>query len=110
MDALVRQCRLKPVEPRLKSAWFKRLKLKCERMVSSFAFNFNLRRYTLGSVHRVRKEHGQAVEWYMKGAEAGLPISMFKLAEGLDTGEMVAVPDYPAAVYWYRRAAAAGLA
>jgi len=64
----------------------------------------------LGSIHRVRKEHGQAVEWYMKGAEAGLPLSMFKLAEGLDTGEMVAVPDYAAAVYWYRRAAAAGLA
>ena len=32
------------------SAWFQRLKLKCDELLSSFAFKFNLRRYTTGVI------------------------------------------------------------
>ena len=62
----------------------------------------------LGSIHIVRKEHEQAVEWYTKGAEAGVPRAMFNLGVCLDMGEGGAAPDYPAAADWYRRAADAG--
>ena len=44
--AKVRRCRLKPVAPRVESAWFQRLTLNCDELASGFAFNFNLRRYT----------------------------------------------------------------
>jgi len=64
--------------------------------------------YTLGNIHRVRKECEQAVEWFTKGAEAGLPKAMFNLGWLLDTGQGVAAPDYPAAAGWFRRAADAG--
>jgi len=63
---------------------------------------------TLGSIHDVRKEYEQAVAWFTKGAEAGLPISMFNLGTFLDRGLGVAAPDCPAAAEWYRRAADAG--
>jgi len=35
------------VDTRVGSAWFHRLKLKYDKLLSSFAFNFNLRPYTL---------------------------------------------------------------
>ena len=35
-----------PIKPTLKAPGAKRLKLKCDELLSSFAFNFNLRRYT----------------------------------------------------------------
>jgi hypothetical protein len=41
-------CRLKPVGTRVESAWFKQLKPKCDKVLSSLAFNFNLRRYNQG--------------------------------------------------------------
>ena len=41
----VRRCRLKAVQRRAESAWSQRLTLICDELVSSFAFNFNLRRY-----------------------------------------------------------------
>jgi len=63
----------------------------------------------LGSIHCVWNEHEQAVGWFTKGAEAGLPQSMFSLGYRLDKGEGVAAPDYPAAADWYRRAADAGI-
>jgi hypothetical protein len=63
---------------------------------------------TLGSIHRVRKEHVLAWEWFTKGAEAGLPESMNNLGTLLDAGQGVAAPDSPAAAGWYRRAADAG--
>jgi len=53
--------------------------------------------YALGCIHAERKEHERAVEWYEKGAEAGLPNAMYNLGVALDTGEGVAAPDYPAA-------------
>ena len=63
---------------------------------------------TLGSIHDNRKEYEQAVRWYTKGAEAGLPKAMFSLGCCLDAGEGVAAPDHPAAAVWFRRAADAG--
>ena len=39
------RCRLNPVEGRVKSALFQRVKLKCDEPFSSFAFNFKLRRF-----------------------------------------------------------------
>jgi len=62
----------------------------------------------LGCIHDQWKEYEQAVEWYTKGAEAGLPEAMFALACSLDAGEGVAAPDYQAAADWYRQAADAG--
>ena len=64
--------------------------------------------HTIGSIHEARKEHDHAVRWYTKGAEAGLPDAMYNLAVALDMGQGVAVPDYPAAADWYKRAAALG--
>ena len=53
-------------------------------------------------------EYEQAVEWFTKGAEAGLPEAMFNLGSCLDQGKGLAAPDYLAAENWYRRAADAG--
>jgi len=64
--------------------------------------------HMLGELHRLRREHEQAVGWFTMGAEAGLPESKLTLAFCLDTGEGVAAPDYPAAADWYRQAADAG--
>ena len=36
-----------PVERLVENAWFQRLKLKHENLLSSFASNFNLRRYMM---------------------------------------------------------------
>ena len=52
----------------------------------------------LGDVHHARNEHEQAVKWFTKGAEAGLPQAMYALGCHLDEGQGVAAPDYPAAV------------
>ena len=62
----------------------------------------------LGGVHHAINEYAQAVEWYRKGAEAGLPAAMFSLGSCLDAGQGMAAPDYPEAADWYRRAADAG--
>jgi TPR repeat protein len=62
----------------------------------------------LGGIHRVWKEHEQAVAWSTKAAEAGLPDAMFSLGCCLNKGEGVAAPDPVAAMGWYRRAADAG--
>jgi TPR repeat protein len=53
-------------------------------------------------------EYARAVQWWTKGAKAGLPGAMFWLGWLLTTGEGEVVPDYPAAADWYRRAADAG--
>jgi len=58
-----------------------------------------------GTIHRAREEHSLAAEWFAKGAEAGFPRAMFIFGCCLDDGQGVAVPDYPAAADWYRRAA-----
>ena len=63
----------------------------------------------LGKIHRERKELEQAVQWFTKGAEAGLPDAQFNLGCRLEKAKGVAAPDYPAAADWYRRAAEAGV-
>jgi len=62
----------------------------------------------LGDIHQVRKEYAQAVEWFTKGAEAGLPQAMCNLGCSLHLGEGMVAPDYLAAADWYRRASDAG--
>jgi aspartyl-tRNA synthetase len=37
-----------PIKPMLKAPGSERLKLKCDDMLSNFAFNFNLRRFISG--------------------------------------------------------------
>jgi len=64
--------------------------------------------YALASIHFTWQEHVPAVEWFTKGAEAGLPIAMYNLGGCLDAGQGVAAPDSLAAADWYRRAADAG--
>ena len=41
----VRRCKLKRVESRVACAWFQRLELKYDKLLSEFAFNLNLRPY-----------------------------------------------------------------
>ena len=59
----------------------------------------------LGSAHNVRNEYVQAMEWFTKAAEAGLPEGMFTVGVFLDEGKGMAAPDYPGAAGWYKRAA-----
>jgi len=44
----VGRCRFKRVETSVESAWFQRLKLEYDELLSNLAFNLNLRRYTSG--------------------------------------------------------------
>jgi hypothetical protein len=44
---LGRAVQVDPIKPTLKAPGTKRLKLKCHKLLSSFAFKFNLRRYSL---------------------------------------------------------------
>jgi len=46
-EPLVGRCRLTPGCPCVDHTWFQRVKLKYDEPLSSFAFNFDLRRYTL---------------------------------------------------------------
>ena len=39
-------CKLKPLQARVETPGFQRLLLKCDELISSFAFNFNLRLYS----------------------------------------------------------------
>jgi hypothetical protein len=63
----------------------------------------------MGSIYSVRNEYQQAVLWYTKGAEAGLPRAMYNLGCCLDQGEGGAAAGCPAAADWYERAADAGI-
>jgi hypothetical protein len=45
-------CRLK-AETRVESVWLQRLKLKCDELLSSSAFNVKLRRYATGAVGNI---------------------------------------------------------
>ena len=56
-----------PINPKLKQPGIKRLKLKCDELLSSFAFKFNLRRYNEGRGREGRggahaAQHGRAVQ------------------------------------------------
>jgi len=43
-----------PIKPMLKAPGTKRLKLKIDELLSSFAFNLNLRRYTMDALSNPR--------------------------------------------------------
>jgi len=60
---MVMRCRSKPVEPRVDSVWFQRLKQNCDKLLSNFAINFNLRHYTKGLVLAPEEEEEQAAEF-----------------------------------------------
>jgi hypothetical protein len=42
-----------PIKPSLKAPATKPLKLKCDQLLSSFAFNFNLRRYNTNTLSTI---------------------------------------------------------
>jgi len=46
---MVGRCQLKPDEIRVESAWWQHLNLTCDKLLSNFAFDFNLRPYTLAA-------------------------------------------------------------
>jgi len=50
-----------PLKPKLKPPGSKRLKLKCDVLLSNFAFKFNLRRYTGGPPPPARRCAGHAL-------------------------------------------------
>ena len=45
-DAVGRPVQVDPIKPMLKPPGTKHLKLECDELLSIFAFNFNMRRYT----------------------------------------------------------------
>ena len=47
------------VETRVQSAWLQRLKLKCDKLLSGYAFEFNLRRYIKDGIDEVRWRNKQ---------------------------------------------------
>ena len=46
-----------PIKPALKAHGTKRLKLKCDKLLSSFTFKFNLRRYNVGIRNQKPRHH-----------------------------------------------------
>ena len=46
------RCKSQPIETRVDNTRFQRLKLKCDKLLSSFAFNLNLRPYAVALLHR----------------------------------------------------------
>ena len=57
-----------PIKPTLKAAETKRLKLKYHKLLSNIAFNFNLRRYTVGLIicpsRELARQTHEVVEGY----------------------------------------------
>jgi hypothetical protein len=66
---------VEPMKSKLKPPGTKRLKLKCDTLLSSFAFKFNLRRYTKGVKYQLTMRiywPGEEVlsgEWQMPALE-----------------------------------------
>ena len=56
-----------PIQPKLKPPGSKRLKLKCDALLSTFAFKFNLRRY----IKAIRKAARKQARAQMSAAGAG---------------------------------------
>ena len=52
---------MKPIEATLKAPGIKRLKLELDVLISSFAFKFNLRRYTLVTLPTLLRHSRSAV-------------------------------------------------
>ena len=72
-----------PCRPTLKAPITKRLKLKYDELLSSFAFNFNLRRYTMSTTRwlehhskRLAKVKGSLENQLKKYSTSTLPTSV----------------------------------
>ena len=67
-----------PIKPTLKAPGTKRLKLKDDELLSSFAFKFNLRRYdeVLDEVNARLDENFDATHW-VPGMGQGLTLAHF---------------------------------
>jgi len=61
------RCRLKSVEARVEIAWFQRLKLRHDNMLSNFAFDCSVRRYTMAVAYKVGR-CGLTDETHVKSA------------------------------------------
>ena len=51
-----------PVKPMLNQPESKRLKLKCDKLLSTIGFNFNLRRHTKGAENAALRERNGVLE------------------------------------------------
>jgi len=73
VQAVVGRCRLNPVEARLERDWHQCLKLKYDELLSSFAFNFNLRRCTVAATGLAAEYKGclQAAHQYINDTQVG---------------------------------------
>jgi len=56
--------------------------------VQGHAFAMN----KVGNIHGGRDEYEQALHWFTKGAEAGLPMAMFNVGQGLTLVHFSAQP------------------
>jgi hypothetical protein len=70
-DAKVRRCRLTPDWPKLDRAWIQRVKLKYDESLSSFAYNFNMRRYTKAAADAAAAAAADAAQGFAPDLEVG---------------------------------------
>jgi hypothetical protein len=85
------------IKPKLKPPGTKRLKLNCETLLSTSAFNFNLRRYNKASVAAVdNADIIAAAAAVSAGAKAAIPPPPTSLAEAATTaiGQGLAASTY----------------
>jgi hypothetical protein len=78
--SMVGRRKVKLVETSVESAWFQRWKLKYDKLLSSVAFSFNLRRYTMGAQgdwmqlsRGVRRSLATGDEFLLLTADANVP-------------------------------------
>jgi hypothetical protein len=66
-----------PINPTLKAPGTKRLKLKCHKLLSRFAFKFNLRRFKKGRAARLSGDHKRATTELSSLRQAGSTYTRF---------------------------------
>jgi hypothetical protein len=66
-NTMAGRCRLNRVETSVESAWFHRFKLEYDAPLSKFAFNFNVRRYTMVGVYALLLFGGELKVDHEKG-------------------------------------------
>jgi hypothetical protein len=64
IDELGKAVQVEPIRPTLQAPGTKRLKPKHDKLLSSFAFNVNLRRYSWVAARRPRTARRWAAPWY----------------------------------------------
>jgi len=77
-------------------AWFRRLKLKHDKLLSSSAFNFTLRRYTMGTTQGFLPEVGSYISVTGKISEY---YTATQMVDVLTSSVIKAVGDMPAGGY-----------